>query len=173
MAEARILPAHVLAGYVWDLWKANQGVGTITGKDGRQLARIAPVGDEPDLRDSGETYILYGFAENENGRLPVLHTGMFAMRIIAKNFAEMTSLIRILQGTFELEDEAAQNVNWWTTGKSGYDGIMFTSVCVANVEASDAETNEGGRQEGMVSLRYRYLVETPVKIYKGPSLGWV
>lgn len=171
MAEVRILPAHMLAGYVWDLWRANQtGIDYVAGADGRKLARIAPLTDEPDLRDSGVTYILYGFAENETGALSVHHTGQFAMRIIAKSFNDFTTIARIFTSAFELEDEAAQNINWWSSSKSGYDGIMFTSVCVSFMEAADAETTEGGKMEGVVSLRYRYLMEAPVKKFDGS--GW-
>lgn len=167
MAEARIMPAHMLAGYVWELWQANQtGVDYVSGADGRKLARIAPLSDEPDLRDSNVTYILYGFAENEMGALPIHHTGQFAMRVIAKSFNEFTALARIISSAFEIEDEAAQNINWWSSTKPGYDGIMFTTVCVSFVEAADAETTEGGRIEGIITLRYRYLMESPVKIFK-------
>lgn len=177
MADPRVLPAHMLAGYVWELWKANQsGVDVITAANGKKLARIAPISDEPDLRSADVTYILYGFAESETGPLNVHHTGQFSMRIIAKNFSEMTTLIRILQSAFELEDEAAQNINWWSTTRPGYDGMMFTSVCVSFIEAADAETTEGGRLEGVVSLRYRYLMETPVKVFSKNELGetvWV
>lgn len=171
MADARIMPAHMLAGYVWDLWRANQpGVDFITAANGKKLARIAPLTDEPDLRDADVTYILYGFAENETGKLNVHHTGQFAMRIIATSFNEFTTLSRILAAAFEIEDEAAQNVNWWSSTKPGYDGIMFTSVCTSFMEGTDAETTEGGKMEGIVSLRYRYLMEVPVKKFNGT--GW-
>lgn len=177
MLNKKILPAHMLAGYVWELWKANANVGNITGKEGKVLARIAPVSDEPDLRDSGETYILYGFAENEQGNLSVHHTGTFAMRIIAKNFAEMSTLIRILQGAFEVEDWAAQNVNTWTFRRPGFDGIRFTSICVSYVEAADASTTEGGNMEGALNLRYRYVIEeqegAQTKVYDSSLDSWL
>lgn len=163
----------MLAGYVWELWKANAGVGTIPGKNGQPLARIAPVSDEPDLSDSGQTYILYGFAEVESGALPVHHTGNFSMRLIAQDFAELSGLVRIIAGAFEIEDEAAQNVNSWTSEREAFHGLRFTSVCVTYIEAADAATTEGGNIEGAINLRYRYVIDAPVKVYDSLNNTWV
>lgn len=169
MLNEKVLPAHMLAGYVWDLWQHNTtpAVSTVLGKNGLRLARIAPIGDEPDLADSGQTYILYGFAEQEQGGLPQLRTGSFAMRLISKNFAELSQLVRIISGAFETEDWAAESVNAWTDGKTGFDGIRFTSVCTTYMEAADAETHEGSTMEGVINLKYKYVIESGTKVYKG------
>jgi hypothetical protein len=162
----------MLAGYVWDLWQHNTNpvVSKILGKNGLPLARIAPVSDEPDLADSGKTYILYGFAENEQGPLSQLHTGAFAMRVISKNFAELSQVVRIISGAFETEDWAAESVNAWTSGRIGFDGIRFTSICATYIEAADAATVEGGTMEGTINLKYRYVIESNTKTYR--SGGW-
>lgn len=154
----KVLPAHVLAGYVWDLWKNNANVSPISGRNGLPLARIAPVTDEPDLRDSGQTYILYGFAENEANKLEPLHTGTFAMRIISKDFSELSYLMRMFGAAFELENESANSVNLWSYQRDAMRGMRFTNLCVTFTQAADASTTEGGYIEGQVNIKYQYIV---------------
>lgn len=162
-----ILAPHLLRLYTWELLKANGALTTVTGRNGQTLIPIAPVSDEPDLRESGKPYILYGFAENYGPRVPVVNSGTLSYRIIAPTFSELSKIIAVLQSAFEVEDVAAANVNLWTSTQSALIGCRFTSVECAYLEAADAEEQEGGSLEGVVNMTYSCVVDKPVKLFTG------
>lgn len=159
-----VLPPHLLRLYVWALLDANDVLELVPGQNGKMLIPVAPVSDEPDLRNAGKAYIIYGFAENEYTRLPVVHTGTLSMRVIAPTFAELSAVIATLQMAFEIEDEAAGRVNEWTTDQTALQGCAFTSICVTYIEAADANEQEGGPLEGLVNLRYNYIIEKSITL---------
>lgn len=169
MLSDKIVPAHIIAGYVWDAWQANSGVDSITLPDGKTLARLAPLQDEPMLADSGETYMIYGFSESEEGNLPQLRTGIVSFRIIGREFSELTQAVRLLTDLFEVGDDAAHSVNLWSSMKAPMIGIRFTTISASYVESADAATTEGGRMETMVNLRYRYVINSSVKKWNGTT----
>jgi len=171
--RTNVLAPHMIRLYVWNLLSNNTALSTIPGRDGVELIPVAPVSDEPDLRDSGKTYLIYGFIEDEP-RMSVLRRGMISFRIVSTTFAELSEIIGVLTSAFEIEDYAAANINQWSTEYQGglLQGTRFTSACVTYVEAADAEELEGGPITGTVNIDYRYVAERPVKLYQSGGT-WV
>jgi hypothetical protein len=167
-----ILAPHILRLYTWNLLMNNTALTTIAGRDGTQLIPIAPVNDEPDLRDSGSSYIIYGFAEQEPD-MSVLHRGTMSYRIVARTFADLSEIMAVISSGFEIEDMTASNINLWSSQYGGgiFIGTRFTSCCVTYSEAADAQEQEGGPIEGLINIRYNYVVDKPVKTFQ-PNGTW-
>jgi hypothetical protein len=175
--RANILPAEILRLYTWNLLSNNTALSTITVPTDTgtvDLIPIVPINDEPKLRDSGKTYLIYGFIEQEP-RMSLHHRGSISYRIVAPKFANLTEIISVLVSGFEIEDQAAANINLWTSSSINnglFIGVRFTSCCVTYVEAADAQDAEGGPIEGLVNIRFDYVADKPVKTF-APNGTWV
>lgn len=167
MLTSKINAAFILRNYVWKLLDTNTNLELINTQIEGKSAVLIPVAlfsDEPLLANSGKTYLLYGWIENEpdDGYHRV---GTISFRIIAQTGAELVEIANALYDTFEFEDWAAQDVNRWSSTQPAFarnvtpEGVRFTSVCPSYMQIGDAERIEGGPVEGVVNLRYKYIRE--------------
>jgi hypothetical protein len=151
MLSNKIVAAHVLRLYVWEMLKVNEVLSEVT-INGKTIIPIVPVQDEPELRDSGKAYIIYGWSENEENNVENIQRGNMAFRIIAEDG----------------EDETAASVNWWSTvyPNNALVGLRFTWVKTILVESADPAATEGGQVEGNVMVGYRYVSSQQVKTFQ-------
>lgn len=173
--SSKIQPAHILRLYVWNLLVQNMGMEKVAvpNSDGGTdlLIPVIPVSDEPKLSDSGKSYIIYGFAESESRPLTEHHTGTFTMRILARNFAEFSQISNIVSKAFESDTDSAMSVNAWSSDfeqneVKPFIGIRFTALNTTYIEGADPTPREGDRIEGLVNVRYRYIMNLPLKTYQ-------
>lgn len=169
MLNNRINAAHLLRLYAWELLSAN-GVLSIINANGKDWVPIIPIEDEPELRDSGKAYIIYGWSENEENGLHMIQRGNMSFRIIAEDSNQLSYITNVLTMGFRNEDETANSVNWWAS-LSDYDfkGLRFTWVKTILVESADPATAEGGQVEGSVMVGYRYITSQEVITFKQGS----
>lgn len=164
----KILPAHILRLYAWELLKNNTDIWSpdnlVNG-----LIPIVPVEDEPKLADAGRSYLIYGFSESPGGSLNEIRQGNIAFRISGRNFAEMGEIINILARGFENLDDSAEAINMWSSLNALVSGnIRFTMTDVTYIENSPPET-EGGPSDGVVNIAFEYVTHQTVKTFTGTT----
>lgn len=169
MIKNEYIAPHILKLYVWELLKANIGWTTVNG-----LTRIVPSEDEPKLADTGSSYIIYGWSETMTTNLAEHRRGVFSMRIIAKTSDEVTEILNTISVAFQDENASAESVNWFSTNfPVDLEGIRFTNLSPTYIESAGPPTTEGGRQEGVISIAYRYVTNQDVKTYQNVNGQWV
>ena len=186
MLSNKIVAAHLLRLYAWEMLDANNAIEQITTKDrdtGEDILwiPIIPVEDEPELRDSGKAYIIYGWSENEERGDDEVQRGNVAFRIIAEDTNQLSHITSVLARGMNEEDQTANSVNWWSTNYTGADlvGIRFTWIKTVLVESADPASEEGGQVEGNVMVGYRYVSSQRVITYQpgkqlnGSDAAWV
>jgi|SRR6478752_10111545 len=167
MMDNNIGPVNLLTLYIWEALKANLNWTTVNG-----LIPILPIQDVPKISDSGKNHIVFGFSENYENGVPQIRYGNLALRIIAKK-EDMGAITTTISRLFETGDEAAANVNWWTTNypSGALVGIRFTNTQCTYIDSTEASETEGGPVDGVVNISYRYVTSQTVKTYNGTD--WV
>ena len=179
MISNKITAAHMLRLYIWAML-SNNGVLSLVTVRGEPAIPIIPVEDIPELRDSGNAYIIYGWTENEENNVEGIQRGNLALRIIAEDSNQLSHITSVLARGMGEEDKTAESVNWWTSAFTDADliGLRFTWVNTILVESADPASAEGGQVEGSVMIGYRYVSSQEVKTFQpgallnGVDAGW-
>lgn len=159
----KILPAHILRLYAWELLDNNTEMVKVNN-----LVPIIPLGEEPQLADSKLAYLVYGYVENPSTVSKEIKRGTLSFRIIARSFAELGEITNVLVRAFENGDRSANNVNQWssTYASAALVGIRFTDLDVTYIEGGNAAVTEGGPTEGLVNVSYSYVTQQTVKTFR-------
>lgn len=130
------------------------------------LIPIVPVSEEPELTQYDKPYIVYGFAGDPTQTGNYRQRGTLTLVVRSTNFQEITTILNILNHTFNRQDEAARDINEYTETVAQFVGIRFGTTSVAFVEGPEPEEREGGRESGLISIRFDYFVNYSVKTNK-------
>lgn len=101
--------------------------------------------------------------------------GSMSLAIYNKNFRELTSILNTLHAVFDREDEAARNINEWSSTIPQYIGIRFGTVSVGFSDGPAPEETEGGNQNAIFNIRFEYYVDHDVKTFQPvftPGVGY-
>ena len=152
----KVIPAHILRMYAWETLQVNGQLQLINGK-----VPIIPLEDEPDLADSHMSYIIYGYSENNDARIPEMRRGSLVFRIKARSFGELAVITNVLTRAFEGLDIAAHRINTWKT-KDEYANVFkdinFKTTEAIYVEGGYPEDSEGGPLIGVVHIVYTVVI---------------
>lgn len=163
----KIMPAHILRLYIWDLFTNNTGLQKVNG-----LVPIVPIEDEPQLADAGQTYFVYGFAESQSGPFHEIRRGIFSLRYSTQDFSTVGEITTTISRAFENPDDASKNVNAWSSyygddaASDPFIGIRFTSLEVTYTEGGEPPDTEGGPIEGIINIGYNYISQQAVKKFR-------
>lgn len=155
---SKILPAHIIRLYAWDVLYNNTSMTLING-----AVPIIPLEDEPQISDAQETYIIYGYSESNDPRLYEKRRGVVAFRIKARTFGELGQITNSLSRAFENCDISAAQINAWKAAYTGniFKDIRFTSLETIYVEGGVAD-DEGGPLHGIVNVSYEAIINDPI-----------
>lgn len=155
MPDNKIVPAHVIRGYLWEILQEYAGMKKVNN-----LIPIVPFQDEPDLADSGKSYLIYGYADQSVEKSTVFRRGVFSVRIEASDINEATKIANITSRAFEDRDVATEAVNHWsgTAANGAFVGIRFTDIVTTFSEAGDPAESEGGPVSRLVSISYECIL---------------
>ena len=164
MVNDRILPAHVIRNFIWELLKLNMTITTINNK-----VPILYVKDEPEVAGANKIYALYGYVENANsGGNDVERRGSFALRVKSPTMAQLDEFLNIISTAFSSKDAAVEAVNIWSSQQpENYDGIRFTGFEVTYVEGGEPPDTEGGPVLGSINISYSYITRLELQ-YPAP-----
>lgn len=160
--DATINPVYLLRAYAWAVLKANMpDVWTETKYGGKEP--IVPVAEEPDLDEYSGPHIVYGYALNStNVPLYACKYGSMTLAVYDEDFRRLTKTMNVLQAAFERQDEAARDINHFTSARSQFIGLRFGSVAIGFVEGGTPESSEGGRQSALINITFDYYVDLDV-----------
>lgn len=159
MISDKIVPAHILRLYVWEILKANTSMTTVNG-----LVPIVPIEDEPKLADSGKPYIVYGYAETEARVMDEIRQGIVSFRITTPDFGLLGEITNVIATAFESRDFATEAVNRWSNQypEGALRGIRFMEVKTTYVEQGEPARTEGGPVDTVVNVSFRYITDLEV-----------
>lgn len=183
--KSEVTPSLVLRAYMWQLLKANTNMDELdyqSDENPNGLVPIVPVSEEPELTQFNKPYLVYGYAHNPSRDLYHYRSGSMTLVVYATTFREIGDILSLLQLVFERHDEAAENVNLWSSTIEPFRGIRFGSIHMGLLESGtpedndqDTEQTEGGRMSGLINIRYEYfMVPTTgeVKLYQPTTGTW-
>lgn len=137
-----------------------------THATGPSLTPIVPVGSEAELTDFDQPYIVYGYTLDADADMPECGSGSLSFVIYSTKARDIGQIVTVLKHTFERLDNSASDLNNFTTnyvpasgGDHIYLGMRFGSINVPYSEISSPAETEGGRESGVVNIRFEYYVD--------------
>lgn len=160
MTDKVVAPVFALIDYAYAVLNANDPVTWDREKYGG-LIPIVPLSEEPELSDYDGPRIVYDYSMTDTGTLYQRGRGTVSFAILDHNYRRLTRAMNILQESFGRLDESARDVNDWLERRkpvADFD-VSFGFIRVPFAESGTPETEEGGRQVGVVGLAFDYFVE--------------
>lgn len=165
MITNKILPAHILRLYVWEILDKDTSMDKVQTTRGL-LVPIVPVEDEALLSNTDKPYAIYGYSESESRVIDQIREGVFSLRVNAPTYAELGQIINTVSRAFESCDVATEAVNNFSSDfpNEALIGLRFTYLKTSYVEGGEASEDEGGPMDGVVNVSYRYVNHLPIPI---------
>jgi hypothetical protein len=162
--DSKILPAYVLLDYIWAVLKANTDM---TEDDYDGLIPIVPLSEQPEIVEYDAPHIVYGFSESATPDLYAKQRGNMAFVVYSTNAREVSHITNIIAKTFNRADDAARDVNNFSSTIPAYVGLRFGYINTSYVEGGSPEESEGGRQSSAVNIHYEYYVDYDIDTSAG------
>lgn len=162
--DAKVIAPYLLRSYIWKILKKNTDMDELDYTDDPVnnpggLVPIVPLAEAPEINQFDKPYIVYGYSESPPNDLWVKRRGNMALVVYSTNFRELTQIVNTIAYTFDRADEAARDVNEYTSTIPAFVGLRFGTIQVSFVEGGSPEETEGGRQSAAVNIRYEYYVD--------------
>lgn len=163
MTDININGVHALNRYVFDLLKLNGVIQDRSAYGGR--TPIIPTQQEPTILQYNLPFLVYAFTESAPSDLEMFVTGNVAYAIYSADEKDIIRIITVMREGLKHFDDTARDVNIYKYNNTSFRDILFTSINVGMVEGPSPAMTEGGRQSGLVMVRYtyspRYGIQTP------------
>lgn len=162
-----INPANIIVHYAWAVLQANDSDTWNVENYGNKVP-IVPLSEEPELSEYSGPHIVYGYAIDSTGELHARNNGSTTFAVYDQNFRRLTKTLNTLQAAFERQDESARDVNRFSSTivsgetNSPFIGIRFGTISVGFHEGGTPEETEGGRQSGLINIKYEYYTDYTV-----------
>ena len=160
-------PVNVLNKYVWELLKINLGLTETDYADADVSARvpITPSGQDAAFVAIDKPFLVYGYSEDGTPDLYARYTGSLSYAVWSTSVAEINSILNVIRTAMERRDESAGAVNRWSSKPGSTNiGIRFGDISIGYLEGPSPEESDGGRQAGIITLRYQYFVDYDVTL---------
>jgi len=152
-------PTYLINRYVWELIKKNT---TLTETDYGGRVPIVPANMEPDFVGFNKPFIVYGYSEDTTPDLYARRSGSLSYAVWSTSVGEINSILNTIRAALERHDESAREVNVITTALGVNPGIRFGDIYIGYLEGPSPEETEGGRQAGIITIRYQYFADYSV-----------
>lgn len=152
-------PVYAVNNYTWALLQQKLGWEKVSGK-----VPVIPSTQQPEFMQYDKPFIVYGFAaEPGNGDLYAHNVETVAYTVYGPNVSGVNTATYMLNQAFRRFDESADDLNRWihngSTEKNLFMDINFTHTQVSAHAGADDQDQEGGRQDGMIVIRYGYTIQ--------------
>jgi len=154
--KPEVIAPFMLIDYTWAILKKNTDMKE---SDYGGLVPIVPLSEAPELTEYAKPYIVYGYSETPPTDLWVRRRGNMAFVVYGDSFHQLSKITNVLSYTFDRADEAARDVNAFTSTIPAYIGLTFGTIQVSFVQGGSPEETEGGRVSSAINLRYEYHVD--------------
>jgi len=159
--DTKITPSALVRAYVWQVLQTNLGWKT---SDYGNLVPIIPVSEEPEITQYNKPYIIYGYAEAPTyDNQHYTNRGSMTFLVYSTNISDINSVMNVLSTALGREDDSATDLNNFTSKTDMFKGMRFGTVSLGFGEGAAPEETEGGRQSGLLNVRFTYWVDYDVK----------
>lgn len=158
-------PSYLLNKYVWEVLKVNHGLKETDYADTQVPSRvpIVPSGQDAALVAINKPFLVYGYSEETTPDVYAKRSGSLSYAVWSTSVGEINSILNTIRAAMERHDETAKDVNRYTTNLGGTNiGIRFGDIYVGYLEGPSPEETDGGRQAGVITLRYQYFADYEV-----------
>lgn len=170
MTDPNLGPDLLLRQYAWALLKYNDKIVANSSPQKREtwdelnyggLVPIVPLGDEPELNDFEGPHIVYGYTGDTTGDTYFVSSGTMTFAVYDNNFRRLSRTLNVLHTALSRADASAHDVNRFCSAFTQYDlkGLRFGCIEIGFVEGGIPETTEGGRQSGLINIRFDYFAD--------------
>lgn len=149
---------HGVRRWMWQILQAELGWQT---SDYGGLVPITTPAQQPQLNDYSGPYIVYNYAEQSAGEDYFIKEEQAAFAIYSANEEDIRRVLNILVAYFGRYDDSAADLNRFlaTQYNAFYKNFDYKNIRVLSTSGANAPTQEGGRQDGLIILRYRYTYD--------------
>lgn len=146
---------HFLNSYLLELLLRNDLID-LTKTGGR--VPIMPAAQQPEFEQYDAPHIVYGYAKAESTDAYFVESEQAAYTIYDTNFGRIDRIVITMSEALNRMDDSAKDVNAWTNrAGSPLTGIRFGSIHIASAQSAGPPGEEGGRQDGLVVIRYNFV----------------
>lgn len=164
MVDTKKHPTYLLNKYVWALLKNNT---SMTESDYGDRTPIVPSNMEPEFTEFNKPFLVYGYSEDTTPDLYAMRSGSLSYAVWSTSVGEVNNILNVIRAGMERRDESAREVTKWTEANGGNtagSGIRFDDIYIGYLEGPTPEETEGGRQAGIITLRYQYTADYIVSL---------
>jgi hypothetical protein len=144
--------ANVLNLYLWEVLKKNTNMKA-ENYGGR--IPIIPGGQDPDFNQYNKPYMVYAFTEDPSGPNGAVRGGTLVYAIYSSSVGDLNQIMNVIT-TALAENDAAANINKWSSKNAALVGITFTDAYIAFGEGPSPADQEGGREVATLTMRYSF-----------------
>lgn len=152
--------SKALNSYTWQLLKTNLGY---TDEDYRGVSPIIPTQQQPEIMEIGKPFIVFGTSRHQSDHLYALRAGAVAYNIYATKVVDVNRIANLIAETFERQDDAAADVNYWLH-QTDFSDISFGSIRTKMVQEAEPTDEEGGMYSALVILEIKYTFDNPTLV---------
>ena len=153
MTDNAINAVHIMNRFVFDVLKLNNAIEDRAAYGGR--TPIVPSQQIPELNVYDKPFLVYGFSESASD-VPSLRTGTVAYAVYDRDPRKIVTIINVLSEALRHWDETARQLNSYKYANNAFRDVLFSSVYIAMTEGPSGSDTEGGRDSGVISIRYTY-----------------
>lgn len=166
MVNVQRHPAYLINNYVWQVLKLNLGMTEADYSDATSSGRvpIIPSGQDQAFVAINKPFIVYGYSEDATPDLYARRAGSLSYAVWSTSTGEINKILNVIRAALERHDESAAAVNRYTSNIPNYIGIRFADIYIGYLEGPAPEETEGGRQAGIITIRYQYFADYEVQL---------
>ena len=153
--DITVVPSYAIIDYAWALIKANT---SLTEADYGGRIPIIPASQQPELTQYDKPHLVYAWSESPTYDPFVIRTGQITFAVYSENDREVGRITNLLTTAFGRFDETAEDINVWKQN-GVFAPIRFVSLWCGAYDGPSPESTEGGRQSGVVMVRFRYVAD--------------
>lgn len=173
MVNYEVTSVTTLNKYIWAELQSKLNWTLVNGK-----IPLTTANEGPGFEEAGKPYVVYTYTKLASpGTNWFIKQEQVTYRVVSENEAEIRKFLNLMEAALNRHDVTAKDVNdfkggpqyrqangnptgVWPTGAlpTGHEGrnIDFKTIYVYSAEGADAEESEGGRSDGVLTVRITY-----------------
>lgn len=148
--------AHGVRKYVWHLMETE--LGWSTANYGGLTPFVTPQ-QQPELNDYNAPYIVYNYSGGASSDNFWMKQEQMSMSIVSATESDIRKAVNVISAYLERGDESAKDLNEWiaVNGSPENKKFDYKNIAVVALNSADPATSEGGRYDGLIVIRMRYV----------------
>jgi hypothetical protein len=155
MTDYTLNGVHPLRRVIWALLKSE--LGWNESNYGGAVPVVTPQ-QQPELNAGNHPYVVYNYTQQPGDQQYWLKEEQATFVIYSGDEEDIRKAINVLNRYLSMYDESANYVNWWVqdNGTASHKRFTYKWIRVVNSIGAGPAEEEGGRQDGVITLRYQF-----------------